>query len=81
MLRDFCLFFFKCSPKKLNFVYHVRLRKFLYDKLIDCGFKDRLAQQCQDILKDRGLKNTSIDYLVDTVTPKARGLCLFLSSR
>ena len=47
------------------------------DMPIDCGFKDRLAQQCQDILKDRGLKNTSIDYLVDTVTPKVEGLSVF----
>ena len=49
-----------------------RLKEFLREKLKECGWKDDLAKRCKEIMKDRGVKETSVDYLVKAVTPTAQ---------
>eukprot|EP00940_MAST-03C_sp_MAST-3C-sp2_P001714 g1714.t1 len=42
------------------------------EKLIEAGWRDGVAKQCREVLKRKGVKETSVDDLVRAVTPKAR---------
>ncbi|XP_046853126.1 transcription and mRNA export factor ENY2-2-like [Xenia sp. Carnegie-2017] len=49
-----------------------RLMELLRTRLKECGWREKLAQECKDIIKEKGLDKVTVDDLVNEVTPKAR---------
>ncbi|XP_031572497.1 transcription and mRNA export factor ENY2-like, partial [Actinia tenebrosa] len=51
-----------------------RLKELLRIKLIECGWRDQLKDHCQEIIKQKGLDNITVEDLVKKITPKGRAL-------
>ncbi|ETO11918.1 hypothetical protein RFI_25459 [Reticulomyxa filosa] len=49
-----------------------RLKELLREHLITCGWRDELKHKCNDIILNKGIDKTSIQELVEEVTPYAR---------
>ena len=41
-------------------------------KLVECGWRDQLKQNCKEIVRKRGLENVTVDELVAEITPQGR---------
>eukprot|EP00793_Prasinoderma_coloniale_P004980 PRCOL_00000741-RA len=49
-----------------------RLKAQLRSRLVECGWRDELKAQCQELVKARGLERFSVDELVKEVIPMAQ---------
>ncbi|CAB4000805.1 transcription and mRNA export factor ENY2 [Paramuricea clavata] len=49
-----------------------RLMELLRTRLKECGWRDKLTQECKDIIREKGLDKVTVDDLVTEITPKAR---------
>jgi len=49
-----------------------RLGQLLRNRLLECGWKDKVVVLCKDVVRDVGVDNITLDQLINEVTPKAR---------
>lgn len=51
-----------------------RLEEYLWQKLIECGWKDELKKHCMELIRNKGLEKINLDDLVEELLPKGRAL-------
>jgi len=51
-----------------------RLEEYLWQKLIECGWKDELKKHCMELIWNKGLEKINLDDLVEELLPKGRAL-------
>ncbi|XP_064105611.1 transcription and mRNA export factor ENY2-like [Macrobrachium nipponense] len=51
-----------------------RLKDMLRQRLTECGWRDELKEHAKDIVRQRGLKQITVDDLVKEITPQGRDL-------
>merc|ERR1712002_95915 len=51
-----------------------KLKELLRERLIECGWRDQLKSHCKEVIRQKGLKNITLDDLVAEITPKGRTL-------
>lgn len=49
-----------------------RLKQLLRERLVECGWRDELKEQCKRIVKERGFENITTDELADEINPVGR---------
>ncbi|EEH55815.1 uncharacterized protein MICPUCDRAFT_44519 [Micromonas pusilla CCMP1545] len=49
-----------------------RLKQLLRERLIECGWRDELKEQCKRIVKARGFENVTTEDLAREITPVGR---------
>lgn len=48
------------------------LSKVLRSRLIECGWRDKIANMTRDIIEKDGIANVKLDQILSEVRPKAR---------
>eukprot|EP00941_MAST-03F_sp_MAST-3F-sp1_P000732 g732.t1 len=49
-----------------------RLKLFLRERLVECGWRDDLKEYCKDMIRNKGLEKITVEELVQEITPRGR---------
>ena len=49
-----------------------RLKDYLREKLVECGWRDDLKDHCKDVIRNKGLEKITVEELVGEITPRGR---------
>jgi hypothetical protein len=63
------------TNKKLIFS---RLKEFLRQRLVECGWREELKAYAKDYIQSKGLEQVSVEQLIQDMTPKGRGESSFV---
>lgn len=51
-----------------------RLKALLKERLLECGWRDAVKDECRKIVRQRGYENLTVDQLAKEVTPLGRAM-------
>merc|ERR1719199_698317 len=49
-----------------------RLKQFITERLVKCGWRDDLKQYCIEYIKNKGLEKVTVDEIVAEIAPRGR---------